>query len=81
MSNETDFPSHGLNVMSWLNEPATMSRIKNLMNDFHVPGLAVAIVDGSEIRSRAFGNACLDPQTPCAPNTIFDVASCSKALT
>ncbi|THX98526.1 beta-lactamase family protein [Aureobasidium pullulans] len=67
--------------MSWLNEPATISRIKNLMNDFHVPGLAVAIVDGSEIRYRAFGNACLDPPTPCTPDTIFDVSSCSKALT
>lgn len=81
MSNEMDSPSHGINVVSWLDEPATISRIKNLMNDFHVPGLAVAIVDGSEIRSRAFGNACLDPPTPCTPGTIFDVASCSKALT
>lgn len=81
MSNEMDFLSHGLNVMSWLDEPATISRIKNLMNDFHVPGLAVAIVDGSEIRSRAFGNASLDPQTPCTPDTVFDIASCSKALT
>ncbi|THX51361.1 beta-lactamase family protein [Aureobasidium pullulans] len=67
--------------MSWLDEPATISRIKNLMNDFHVPGLAVAIVDGSEIRSRAFGNAFLDPQAPCTPDTVFDIASCSKALT
>ncbi|THV78565.1 beta-lactamase family protein [Aureobasidium pullulans] len=67
--------------MSWLDESATISRIKNLMNDFHVPGLAVAIVDGSEIRSRAFGNASLDPQTPCTPDTVFDIASCSKALT
>lgn len=81
MSNEMDSPSHGINVVSWLDEPATISRIKNLMNDFHVPGLAVAIVDGSEIRSRAFGNASLDPPTPCTPDTIFDIASCSKALT
>jgi CubicO group peptidase (beta-lactamase class C family) len=81
MSNEMDSPSHGINVVSWLDELATISRIKNLMNDFHVPGLAVAIVDGSEIRSRAFGNASLDPQTPCTPDTVFDIASCSKALT
>ncbi|THZ15869.1 hypothetical protein D6C91_06619 [Aureobasidium pullulans] len=67
--------------MSWLDKPATISRINNLMNDFHVPGLAIAIIDGSEIRSRAFGNACLDPPTPCTPDTIFDIASCSKALT
>ena len=81
MSNEMDSPSPGLHVMSWLDEPATISRIKNLMNDFHVPGLAIAIIDGSEIRSRAFGNACLDPPTPCTPDTTSDIASCSKALT
>ncbi|THZ34575.1 beta-lactamase family protein [Aureobasidium pullulans] len=73
--------SHGFKTMSWLDEPATISRINNLMKDFHVPGLAIAIIDGSEIRSRAFGNACLDPPTPCTPDTIFDIASCSKALT
>ncbi|THX25475.1 hypothetical protein D6D12_06903 [Aureobasidium pullulans] len=73
--------SNGLNVKSWLDESATIRRISSLMDDFHVPGLAIAIVDGSEIRSQAFGNASLDPPTPCTPDTVFDIASCSKALT
>lgn len=81
MSNGMQPCSHGFKTMSWLDTPATISRINNLMNDFHVPGLTIAIIDGSEIRSRAFGNACLDPPTPCTPDTIFDIASCSKALT
>lgn len=73
--------SCGMDASAWLNEPQTASQISRLMDNFHVPGLAIALVDESQIHSKAFGHACIDPQRPCTPDTLFDIASCSKALT
>lgn len=65
----------------WLDGEIFTSRINDLMDSFHVPGLAIAIISGSEIHSKAFGQASLDPPKPCTTDTIFDAASTSKALT
>jgi CubicO group peptidase (beta-lactamase class C family) len=73
--------SCGMDASVWLNEPQTASHISQLMDNFHVPGLAMALVDGSDIYSKAFGLACIVPQRPCTPDTLFDIASCSKAFT
>lgn len=55
--------------------------VETLMQQNHVPGLAVAIVHGDQVASAAYGYASLNPETPCTPDTIFDIASMSKSLT
>lgn len=56
-------------------------RINFLLERFHVPGLVVGIVNGTDIDTRGYGWAITDPPTPCTPHTIFDTASTAKALT
>jgi CubicO group peptidase (beta-lactamase class C family) len=52
------------------------------MKDWHVPGLAVAVVKGdSVVYMRGFGNKSQDVPGPVTPNTIFQVGSASKAFT
>ncbi|CAG9956308.1 unnamed protein product [Clonostachys rosea f. rosea IK726] len=55
--------------------------VETLMQQNHVPGLAVAIVHGDQLASAGYGYGSLDPETPCTPDTIFDIASMSKSLT
>lgn len=45
------------------------------------PGLAVAVVQNSTVASKGFGLATLDPPNKVTPDSLFDVASCSKSLT
>lgn len=61
----TDFPSH----------------VAKLMKDYHVPGLAIAVVQDDTVASAGFGHASLTPPKPCTPDTLFDIASASKSLT
>lgn len=65
----------------WLGSRTFLAHMNNLMDSFRVPGLAVAIISGSEIHSEAFGQASIDPPRLCTTDTIFDAASTSKALT
>lgn len=47
-----------------------------------LPGIAVAIVKGQEIiYLKGFGYASLRTKSPVTPQTIFDLASCSKSFT
>lgn len=61
--------------------PAFTSRIDTLMHDFHVPGLSIVVLDGGTVYTRSFGQASIERTAPVDANTIFDIASCSKALT
>ena len=52
------------------------------MNDWKVPGMAVAIVRGSEtIYLETFGVTKVNSSDPVTPNTIFQIGSTSKAFT
>ena len=55
--------------------------VQELMQGWHVPGLAIAIVQDQSIASKGFGKASLDPEKPYTPDTLLDVASSSKSLT
>jgi CubicO group peptidase (beta-lactamase class C family) len=55
---------------------------KKSMKEWHVPGLAVAVVRGDRvIYTRGFGNKSQDSPDPVTPNTVFQVGSTSKAFT
>ncbi|KAJ9646233.1 uncharacterized protein PV06_02053 [Exophiala oligosperma] len=60
---------------------AFTNRVQALMNQHHVPGVSIALVQNDQIASRGYGSACLDPPIPCTPDTLFDIASSSKSLT
>lgn len=51
------------------------------MNQHHVPGLAIAIVENDQTASAGYGKASVDPPMPCTADTLFDIASSSKSLT
>jgi CubicO group peptidase (beta-lactamase class C family) len=61
--------------------PDFSSHVEKLIKEHHVPGLAIAIVQGGTIASAGYGTASLDPPTPCTADTLFDIASASKSLT
>ncbi|KAJ6440726.1 beta-lactamase family protein [Purpureocillium lavendulum] len=57
------------------------TRVEDLMEKHHIPGLAVAIVQGDRIASQGWGKARLSPPKECTADTLFDIASASKSLT
>jgi CubicO group peptidase (beta-lactamase class C family) len=60
---------------------AFAGRVNALMRDFHIPGFSVAVLDGNVVHTRSFGYATIESKISDDADTIFDVASCSKALT
>ncbi|KAI0485603.1 beta-lactamase family protein [Xylaria cf. heliscus] len=67
--------------MDYLNSSDFASRMEEVMKKHHVPGLAIAIVEGERTFSAGYGLASLDPPRPCTADTLFDIASSSKSLT
>ena len=67
--------------MDLICSPKFRSRAGKLMEKYHVPGLSIAIVQGDEIASDAFGLARVSSSQPCTPDSLFDIASSSKSLT
>jgi CubicO group peptidase (beta-lactamase class C family) len=70
-----------IEAMDLFGSPKFSSRVKYLLEEHHVPGLAVALVQNETVVSAGYGNASLDPQKDCTPDTLFDIASASKSLT
>jgi CubicO group peptidase (beta-lactamase class C family) len=58
------------------------SFIEQVMKDWHVPGLAVAIVkDGKVVYSKGFGYRDVKKGLKVTPDTLFAIGSCSKSFT
>ena len=51
------------------------------MEEWHVPGLSIALVQDDRIVSKGYGYASLETKTECTGDTIYDFASCGKSLT
>ncbi|KAI3391181.1 hypothetical protein diail_7786 [Diaporthe ilicicola] len=54
--------------------------VTGLMQEWHVPGLSIAVIQGDEIDAKAYGYAKF-PNEKCTTETIFDLASVSKITT
>ncbi|PYH96665.1 beta-lactamase family protein [Aspergillus ellipticus CBS 707.79] len=67
--------------MVTLSSPDFQALVERLIDQHHVPGLSIALVQGDQVTSAAYGHASLDPPTPCTPDTLFDIASASKSMT
>jgi CubicO group peptidase (beta-lactamase class C family) len=70
-----------VDMAEWVTTAAFTARANTLMRDFHVPRLSVAVLDGDTVHTRSFGQATIENSTSVDTNTIFDAASCSKAMT
>jgi len=56
--------------------------VERSRREFNVPGMAVAVVqDGKVVLTRGFGVRKLGESAPVTPNTLFAIASNSKAFT
>ncbi|KAJ5666357.1 beta-lactamase/transpeptidase-like protein [Penicillium maclennaniae] len=54
--------------------------VQELLSTWHVPGLAIAVIDGSSTFSKGYGFALL-PDTRVTPETVFFMASTTKSFT
>ncbi|MCP5105577.1 MAG: cyclic peptide export ABC transporter, partial [bacterium] len=56
-------------------------RVRELMEEWDIPGLSLAIVKGDRVYTRGFGYADVESKTPVTADTLFELASTSKAFT
>lgn len=54
--------------------------VKKLLDEWKVPGVALAVVDDDKIFTQGYGNASV-PDTPATPETLWYGASTTKAFT
>ncbi|KAK1593776.1 beta-lactamase/transpeptidase-like protein, partial [Colletotrichum navitas] len=54
--------------------------IEGIMEDWHAPGVTVAIVDGDKTWAKGYGYAVLN-STPMTPHTLFYTGSTTKSFT
>ncbi len=65
-----------------LNTKEVDEYILKLMKDWNIPGTSIAIVkDSNLVFSKGYGFADLELKKPATANTIYGIASCSKAFT
>jgi cyclic peptide transporter len=58
------------------------AKIQQLMEEGDIPGLTLIMVEGNkEPLIKSYGYADLEKRVPVAPETLFELGSCSKAFT
>lgn len=57
--------------------------VQELMEEWHVPGLAISIAQNNGSASKGYGCAIIDDEqpVPVTGDTVFDIASSSKSMT
>ncbi|PHH92245.1 hypothetical protein CDD83_8264 [Cordyceps sp. RAO-2017] len=74
-----DSPSAGKNPLA---DDGFVEVVRKTMDLFHAPGLAIAVVDGSEEFSKGYGLEHFDdPDRKCTDETLFYAGSTTKAQT
>lgn len=64
-----------------LSDPDWNAFVTEKTEQDHTPGLSLAAVSGSDTGYKNWGFSDLESQTPVTEDTIFGIASCSKAFT
>lgn len=67
--------------MDLIHSSAFAIHVNELLQQWHTPGLAIAVVQNSTVAAKGFGLATLDPPRNVTPDSLFDIASSSKSLT
>jgi CubicO group peptidase (beta-lactamase class C family) len=79
-----------LGGLAWLSRPAAPALdaaavdgiVQEALHAWQVPGVAVAVVRGDAVvYLKGFGVKALDGPEPVTPDTVFPLASCTKAFT
>ncbi|CAD0084241.1 unnamed protein product, partial [Aureobasidium vineae] len=60
--------------------PSFDSFVDRLMQEWHIPGLAIAVIHENKTWSKGYGYATL-PDVPFTPHTLFQAASTTKSFT
>ncbi|KAJ5661098.1 beta-lactamase/transpeptidase-like protein [Penicillium longicatenatum] len=63
-----------------LKEETFTTLVQQTLNRWHVPGMAIAVVDGDHTWAEGYGLAVM-PSTPVTPSTLFYAGSTTKAFT
>ena len=72
----------GITAHAQLSSAAIDSLVEQTRKTFDVPGIAVAVIkDGKVIHSKGYGVRSLNTNLPVDTNTLFGIASNSKAFT
>ncbi|WP_035679069.1 serine hydrolase [Flavobacterium limnosediminis] len=72
----------GLSISAQMASPQVDELVEKTMKTFNVPGIAVAIVkDGKVVHSKGYGVRSIITQQKVDENTLFGIASNSKAFT
>lgn len=77
--NET-YPE-GSGKMELLDSNKFTSFVADLLHQYKIPGLSIAVVHNNDIASGGYGVASCEDNIPCTGDTLFDIASSSKSLT
>lgn len=67
--------------MDLFHSPEFSSHVEELMEEHHVPGVPIAIVQNETIASIGYGKLLFEPLVLCIADTLFNIASASKSLT
>jgi CubicO group peptidase (beta-lactamase class C family) len=63
-------------------QPALDALVERVRQEFDVPGIAVAVVkDGNVVHAKGYGVRKLGEPAPVTPDTLFGIASNTKAMT
>jgi CubicO group peptidase (beta-lactamase class C family) len=65
---------------NWQPNADLLRHLPRLLELASVPGLALAVVDGSRVWRRGFGQAIEDPARPVSEDTVFEAASLGKPV-
>ena len=67
--------------MELFNSAQFNDRVNTLIDEWHVSGLAIAVIENNLVTSKGYGLASISPEKPTTADTLFDIASSSKSLT
>lgn len=68
-------------AMDLLKSDGFAKHVAELLRDWHVHGVSIAVNQNGVVASKGFGHASLSPPNQCTGDTLFDIASCLKSLT
>jgi cyclic peptide transporter len=70
-----------LNAMDQVAYTEIREEVKRLMEQGDIPGLSLVIIKGDEVFKEGYGYADVEKKLAVTPQTLFEIASCSKAFT
>jgi CubicO group peptidase (beta-lactamase class C family) len=69
--------------VTWAQSPADQvdGYVRQRMQDLHIPGLSLVVLrDGQIVKASGFGMANVETGSPATPETVYKIASLSKAF-